>query len=461
MGVMLPVFILAISGFFFFLLQASSYQDVYYTYDANVYFCHAGLLQQGEMLYRDFFYPNLPLTPVWSLLYRIVSGENLQLYFTIANLEPIVGMTLLYLICRKLFNNDWIALLCSLFYVSTQSILVTSRTPFFVHVALGSMLSAYLSSLYGKYRLAGAFAALGLFTKIYTCGYLVGLCVVQFLKKRTEGLWFAFAFGVVALGILIPVVFFAGQEFVEQVMFSVAREGGSNRWAILSHFFTYHWIHVLLIGYMIMFSRKNLFVSLSGGISLAFLLLFQDIFPVYFTLIVPPAAIALGYVLKDTIPHLNPKYVYGAVATGIAIMGMFTMQNYSQNLTTSSVDKTTVKNVISEHSPEYVYGVYGITQAVSHETGIPVVNNLCDLQPKLFDAGIIDIEPVNKELFSHRSLVMVNANVESEDVYTTYGERTLDLVRVLKECQLVEEEPFDWLQSNTLRFYLCEPSDDK
>lgn len=216
--------------------------------DEGFYLLASRLVMQGQVPYRDFFYPQMPLLPyVYGIWMRLSEESWASARILSAGFASITGL-LIYLRCRALFDRAW-GCIALLLFVSSNFVfpwLTVAKT-----YSLSTML------LFLSYFVCTA--------KIATRGKFLAAGVMFGLSVNTR-LFFA-----AAVPLFYAYIFFMSDRFPQRMRYILAFTLGGFLTAVpllyfLRHDFETFWFNNM--GYHLIRSNKELSDSLQGKVDI-------------------------------------------------------------------------------------------------------------------------------------------------------------------------------------------------
>jgi len=161
----LPALLFGLIGIGFWILKAFAWGPA--PGDEFIYFYQGFALSQGKIPYRDFFMAHPPAQAVLTAIYCLVLGG---FHYTAARALPWIWATLsgaaLFLLIRKELGTARAVMAAILFLFGYDELRASSHLSG-VNQAVAFLMLALLAARTGRPRLAGAFGALALLTRLY------------------------------------------------------------------------------------------------------------------------------------------------------------------------------------------------------------------------------------------------------------------------------------------------------
>jgi len=209
--------------------------------DSNFYFYlahHLGKTSQlyTGQLYKDFFFTNLPFFPYFlHLLHRLgLTWHGLQLLPAIqASLTTII----LFLTIKERVKNNLIALLLSVFYLFSFTVLATSDYETGIHLATLFLALSFYWGIKNHPRLAGLAAGLAVTSKIYVLPILICFFVWLWANKQNKAKLFLLTWILTTLAIVLPFLIRYPQKMVSQIfIYNLKKPAGISKLNITQFF---------------------------------------------------------------------------------------------------------------------------------------------------------------------------------------------------------------------------------
>jgi hypothetical protein len=412
--------------------------------DTNIYFDVANQIFQGKLIYRDFFYANFPLFPLMSSLYYFLVGKNLELFYITSALEAIAIASLIYFITLKKTKNILVSFFSSVIYIFSFIVLSTSDHQTGVFTASLFAVLGYLFLDKKKFFLSGLFVSLSFLTKAYFIPLVLSFFVYLLLREKPKKIIrFTLAFLITGIIILLPFLIFAQKEFINDIFrFSLTRPVGLIKSDIAWFFITKDFLLFILIIFNLFNFRKNIFFSLVSILSIAFFILFQDVYYLYLNFIIPFLALSFSEFYFYSIEKLKfQKMIIPTIATIFIIISSYNYFSEYRNLQEIN-DFNKIINTIKKEQPKFLYGVNDITPALLNITGIAPLENVRDAHEYFFTKGIL-----NKNFLTDKAVRSKTIIISHGAFYPDLGinEQIVDGIfnnqLILKSCKLLSSIP--------------------
>jgi len=435
----LPLFLLVL---IFFIFKLSNFGIR--LSDTNIYFYTGYKLLQGNVLYRDIFFTNLPLFPYISSLYYLLVGGNLKLFFLIPTIEVSAVALLIYLIAYKKYSDVPLALTSSIIYLFSFIILSTSDHQ--TGVFIGSLFSiiSYYCYLNKRYFLTGIFVALAILTKAYYLPILLAYIVLFIWEKKLKKSVNFFLGGLlIAALILLPTFIFAFPNFIKDLfIYSLNRTQGVDKSGI-AWFFATHDFHIfVLLLFSLITIRRNRFFGLLFVFGIAFFLVYKDTYYLYLNFLTPFLCLTYPEFYKTIQKNFSPqRFIVPTILFFFVIYSFAIYATGFRNLQKLN-NIGEIASVIKKENPSSLYGVDDITPALSYLTGVPLLNGIIDTNANIFRKGILNSKKLTTDAISQKSLLVTHgASYPEAGVNEEIVDEIFDKSQVKKSCKLVGSFP--------------------
>lgn len=411
--------------------------------DTNVYFYTAHKLLEGQFLYTDIFFTNLPLFPLVSSVYLLISGSNIEFYYFTAIIEIIITSCLIYFIVYKQWSKKLYAFSCQAVYLFSFIILATSDHQSGVFTASMFTTLSFFFFQRNKHTLTGIMTALAILTKAYFLPVLLTYGVYLFIKKKNKLFRFIIGGVITAFIVLTPFIILSKQGIIDNVLYySLTRGAGTNKLGVLQFFIFRDFLLFAILVFNLFIFKKHLFFSLFSFFTLLFIFFYQDIYYLYLNLAVPFMIISLpnyfNFVEKKL--HLQKLVIPSIITILIFINIGIYFSNFRTLQTVENHEK--LVSLIKELKPEYIYGSNDITPVLAYLSNTPLLNNTVDTNANIFRKGILDAKELTELALQNKTLVVVHG---LEYPHFNIEDQVLDEIvvkeKLLSECKLALSHP--------------------
>lgn len=378
--------------------------------DTNVYFYDAYQLLQGKELYKDVLFTNLPLFPLISVLYFLLTKGNIYLYYFTTAVESFILSILIYYAVFLETRKFLPSFISSLLFIFSVYNLVNSSFQTGIFTASIFAIGSYISIRKKKTFLAGLFISLCFLTKAYFIPILVALMFLSLItfKKKQLIKWF----GGLLVGIL-PLLPFLISSFSEMsrylLGFSVQRGTGIDKFQEAKTFLSFDILLTLLLPLMLLYKKYNrMFWIILLTLFSLFFFIFADFYYLYSGMIIPFLCIRAGHLTNCAFSQIKKENVKFLVPIFLPAIILFNILQYSDSadaLKVYSIDE--IVSDVKKINPEYVYG-REISLAVSYLTNKPFIEGVIDTNPLLFMSGFLDKDKITEEVISKKTVVITN-----------------------------------------------------
>jgi len=440
------------------LLIFSYSSNVISTGDTNVYFYTAYQMLQGKQLYNDIVFTNLPLFPLISVIYFKLTGGNIyHFYFTEVVEVVILAILIFYAVYFQ--TRRYLAAIVStlLFSFSVYNLIHLNYQTGVVTASLLSVV-AYVFIKKKKPLLVGLSMSFCFLTKAYFIPILIALVYLSFtefklsqIKKMAIGL---------LLG-LIPLIPYlinsSSQMFYYLYDFSLKKAASFNKFRELRSFLSLDFGMVLLflLSFPIKSYNRKFWLVLLLLFSLYFLVI-SDFPYIYFGMIMPFLSIRIGHLTSFLLEKSKNPSNEILLLIFILPLLLFNILQYRDFLAGNKIfNVDEVISLINQFQPERMYGVSSVTPALAYITDTPLFDNMIDVNPRFFEAGILDKKNITKDVVTHKTITVF---LGFENKYQS-GNNLLDYVDkdvFIQNCEQIKSFPIVWRPPiNRIVLYGC------
>lgn len=426
-----------------FLILKSSNLSVKIS-DTNIYWYTAYKLTQGELLYKDIFFTNLPLFPYLSAIYFFLVGKQLTFYYLTSAIEVSVTAFLVFLIAYKQTKKYLYALSSFVLYLFSFLVLATSEHQTGVFAASLFATIGYYFFSEKKYLLSGIFLSISLLTKAYFLPIVATIFLITLLKNAWKDfLRLLIGFTGTTVVLLGSFLLLARNEFINNILtYSLTRTAGLNKTEILWFFITKDFLYFILLLFNLAFIRKNLFFGIFSLFSILFFFGYKDTYYLYLNFLAPFLALSAPSLFE----FIEQKFAMQkmVIPTVILISTLLNLILYFSGFRQLQKisNYTVLTNAIQKNKPAYLYGVNDTTPALAYSTNTALLNNIIDTNPNIFRKKFLDAKKLTKEAISRKTILVAHGafypqlKVEEYVVDEIFNK---ELVR--KSCKLLESVP--------------------
>lgn len=412
--------------------------------DTNIYWYTAYKLVQGEILYKDIFFTNLPFFPHLSSIYFFLVGKNLLFYYFTSAIEVALAAFLIFLIVYKQTKKYIYALSSFVLYLFSFMILSTSEHQTGVSAASLFATAGYYFFSEKKYLLSGIFLSLSLLTKAYFFPIFATIFVVTLLKNsRKDFLHLLLGFIGTTVVLLGPFLLLARNEFINNVFtYSLTRSAGLDKTEILWFFITKDFFFFILLLFNLAFIRRNLFFGIFSLFSILFFFGYKDTYYLYLNFLAPLLSLSAPSLFEFVEQKLAMQKM--VIPTVILLGTMINLAVYFSGFRELQKisNYTILTNAIQKNKPEYLYGVNDTAPALAYSTSTPLLNNIIDTNPNIFRKKFLDAKKLTKEAINNKTMLVAHGAVYPQLRVEEYVvDEIFDKELVKKSCKLLESVP--------------------
>lgn len=412
--------------------------------DTNIYWYTAYKLVQGDILYKDIFFTNLPLFPYLSAVYFFLVGKQLLLYYLTSAIEVALTAFLVFLIVYKQTRKYIYAFSSFVLYLFSFMILATSEHQTGVFAASLFATIGYYFFSEKKYLLSGIFLSLSLLTKAYFLPIVATIFLITLLKNaRKDFLRLLLGFIGTTVVLLGPFLLFTQGEFINNVFtYSFTRSAGLNKTEILWFFITKDFFFFILLLFNLAFIRRNLFFGIFSLFSILFFFGYKDTYYLYLNFLAPFLSLSASSLFEFVEQKLAmQKMVIPTVVLFGALINLSLYFSGFRQLQKIS-DYNALTNAIQKNKPDYLYGVNDTTPALAYSTNTALLNNIIDTNPNIFRKKFLDSKKLTKEAINNKTVLVTHGAFYPQlGLEEHVVDEIFDKELVKKSCKLLESVP--------------------
>jgi len=237
-----------------------------------------------------------------------------------------------------------------------------------------------------NFFLSGLFVSLSFFTKAYFIPITISFFIYLLLQKNYKhAVRFVIAFIATGLIITLPFLFFAQNEFINDIFkFSLTRPAGILKSDVAWFFISKDFLLFVILAFNIFNFRKNIFFALISVFSIILFFLFQDVYYLYLNFIVPFLCLSFYELYIFWTEKLKfQKMIILSVVTVFVIIGAYNYFSSYRDLQKVNGFRKIVQ-IINNERPNYLYGVNDITPALLNTTKVLPLENVRDAHEYFF-----------------------------------------------------------------------------
>ncbi|MFQ6059449.1 MAG: ArnT family glycosyltransferase, partial [Anaerolineae bacterium] len=315
--------------------------------DEGSYLYAAWRISQGELPYRDFLTPQLPVFLYSGALLIKLLGPSVLALRTVSAWLSVLSAGLLYLTARRLFRRE-LCLIAALAFLMHPDLYLEGRVyrpePYMLFFGAAG-LYAFVEAVFGGRRwllvVAGLVFGLATLTKLF--GFLPLAACVAFLgyqalrgERDWPGVVGDIAVLVVPYGLVVGSVFagfYLATPVVSQAVFGhqLMQGRGLSRWAVFVKGLKFYVRYVQKYGLLVAFAlpaaahalvrrdqRRWLF-AWQVPTALVFLLLSRELWPRHLLYLVPGLSVLFALALEPMLTWSRRSYLLLALVAGLTI----------------------------------------------------------------------------------------------------------------------------------------------
>lgn len=417
-----------------FLLKLPETAGLHFT-DANNYIYIASLLEHGKLLYKDIYLDNFPLMMYISILYRWITFGSMQWFNMTSTVEKIAISLLLYKIAMRFWKKQSTALLVSLTFLCSYTVLSNSFQLGF-YTSILCIIAAYYVSLDKRYWLAGILASAAVLIKAYSLFPVIALFVSMTFQDRWKSYGFTVAGIGTALLVMMPTLLFAFPQFIAQTFgFGLVRGALETKTDLYINLVQYDFLVFLLVIWNLTLWKKNLFVALGTVLLCLFFLFYRDVYYIYFSYFPLFAALGAGYLLETPLPWFHKKFPLAIYGTLFAFAVFFSFVTYitTDRFLDEIPDSQKLLNKISDQHPSSLYGYSYVTNGIAYLTAVPPYNNEYDITATGFANANINRTEYTEKVVASKGMIIVD-NIQTPEAII-YDNSIMDTDVIKKDCK--------------------------
>ena len=433
-------FIICITIFVFIKLQNLGIR----LSDTNIYFLTGKELLSGKILYKDIFFTNFPLIPYIASLYFLVSGGNLLFYYFTAILEITVTSGIIYYLAFKESSSRLTSTTTLFLYLFSFMILSTSSHQSGVFLAALFGVSSYFFFIKKKYYLVGILTALALLTKAYSLPLFLSYILFFIFNNRKALLSFFIGGGITSALVLLPSLILASHSFFLDVFaYSLTRSEGVSKTNIIYFLIMHDFLFVsLLLLCIVILIKKKSFFGFFAVLSLIFFYMYKDVYYLYLNVTLPLIILSFPIFLKELYERVSlNRFMIPTIVLIFTLYNFFSYFNGFDDL--QIIPATQIVDILTTNNISSLYGVNGITPAISYQSKIPLLNGIIDTNDNIFKKGYLNARDLTQDAIRNHSGVITTGawypeiNVK-QDIMTNIVDKQL----LTKDCHLLQRFPF-------------------
>lgn len=400
--------------------------------DTNVYFYIGKLILEGNMLYRDIFFTNLPLFALISAGYYWILQGNLLAFYVSGIIEILVLYTIIYVLVYRHHKKRDIAVMAGGVYLFSTHVMLASGQQGITTASLFAVL-AYISLLHKRYVLSGILLACMILTKAYFVPVACAFVLFVLLQKKYRSVVNLVVAGCITSMVMLLPFAVSGFDQMKFMLFdySLSKSGVFNKTNIFGTYMYFEFLILFATGTSLVMMRKY---QLFGFISLFFWTYFgvtHTIYASYILVIIPFMALFLAD-LMVYIRHRTQLLTLPTLFILYALLVVFITRPYSDLDRIHQIDEI-VATIQSIH-PSYIYGTSFITTALSVQSGVPLLDNLADTDETLFVDNILDNTELTMKAIETGSVIVVWGVAYSNGTYAV-GSVSVDQELLASSCK--------------------------
>lgn len=412
--------------------------------DSNIYFYSAYQLFLGKMLYKDIFFTNFPLFPYISVLYFLILGKNLALYY----ITPLIEVLLVSIVIAKIIytetKNTFLTIVSICSYLFSFIILTTTDHQTGVFIASLFAIVSYYSYTKNRFFFSGFFIGLTLMTKAYFLPVFLALVLTMIVKRQKKTVGFLISFLITILLVLSPSFLYARGELITDIInYSLVRTQGISKENILWFFVQHDLLLTSCFVYSLATIKKRPFFGFLSLFGILFILFYKDIYYLYLNFFVPFLVLTIPSLLMGIQKKfLVQKFV---LPTIIFIACIYNIALYTTTYRTlQKIDNMDdlVKKITSEH-PDFLYGINAITPAFAYLSNTPLLKNIVDTNDNIYRKGFLHANRLTSEALKKKTIfIALGASYPQQNIAVDIVSEVIDKKQLQRmHCRLLTSYP--------------------
>lgn len=416
--------------------------------DSAVYEYLGQRVMDGAIPYVDFFYSSPPLLLYVFGLVGFVSGWHWWSWSWIPIVLSVIDAGLLFWLAKRWCRSAeraspyWAGSIAAISYLFSYVVLATTDFATDVHFIVTLFLVALVLQVRGWNVLSGVVLAAAVLIKVYAVILIFPLIVWPLWRRHwRDSLFVVLGLGVTA-GVVVAVLYFAtGSAFYHAIITNNLGRGVGISREMLLPFIFWHDLWLLVAVLMPIASRRWAPLQLIMLIAapLAFLLLYPDVYYLYFKLVAPFLALLLGwgsvYIIQD-----YGQWGRVVLAAIVVVVSLLSAVRYIREQGTAAVitDLSGVAAYVASatNPSDVLYGDFDVAPLVALESERRLYKDLADTNVKFFLNDVFKPEERLQELVTARVPILVTkAIVDGKSVLGGY-EQTVTPGFIAQYCRV-------------------------
>lgn len=401
--------------------------------DGNVYLYIARAVAGGGRLYAEVFYSSPPLLPYLYAAWGSVFGFTWQSFNFVPLAATLVDAGLLYFIARRC--GRLAAVTASLAYLSSFVVLATTDFVSDVHVVTTLVLAGTVAAGRGRFGWAGVWLGLAMLAKVYA-GMVVAAWLGIVLSQRRWRSMVRLLGGVGGVGVAALVFWLRhGRVFYEALVTSHLGEIAGLSRVTIWRFFAAHDVLLLAGAGLAAVAAWRLrrlppapWVVMPLVYAL-FLLLYQDVYYLYFKILAASLAVLLGWAVAQWAPIMSRVWRVAGVGLFVLAASWGAVRYGREQVRTAVIDDFDGLTAAVEELVEpgqVLYGAFDVAPLVASAAGRELWRHLADTNIKFFQTGYVDQEVRAAQIAADRVPVVVTRGLVTGDgSFSTAGKRII------------------------------------
>ncbi len=384
--------------------------------DGAIYAYLGQRVMDGAVPYVDFFYSSPPLLPYIFGIIGVVLGWHWWSWAWLPIALSVVDAGLLYWLAKRWWSSE-AAIVTAVCYLFSYVVLATTDFPTDAHFIVTLFLVATVAQVRRWNVVSGILLALAVCIKLYAIVLVVPFMAWLFWQRDWKAVVRVGGGLLLTGGVVVTALsFLTGSLFYQAIITNNLGRGiGIPRERLLPFIFWHDpW---LLLGLMMpLFVRRwapalTVFLVVAP---LSFLLLYPDIYYLYFKLMAPALALLLGWGSMYVVEEYG-RWARVGMLIVVAVSAVMTGARYVWEQAHAAVinDFSGLTAYVEETTApdDLLYGDFEVAPFVALESERRLYGDLADTNIKFFLTGVFSTEERLQELVAARVPILITKGV--------------------------------------------------
>jgi len=429
--------------------------------DGNAYFYMAKHLWSGLWPYRDYFLADPPgqillLAPLAGMV-----GHKYIILQALPILFESISAVLIYLILKR--HDVKLAYLAPFIYLSAFMIISTSDYATGAQLMMMLALAGIYFAISDKPIISGIGWALAILVKLYALPLaLAFLCYLIYEKKYRDISKIVISGLITGAILLLPFIFMAPKAMLRDIFIhQFHRTSGVEKIDVFGFFLTQEWFWLILMIFGIIVSKQRwpLFMVI---LSVAFLLIFKDIYFLYFLIVWPWVIMLVVMFFGWMYLELEGKniYIFWATALSGGIFIIYSWLGYYSGYAnagrfTNAWEVAEAVKALPQSSQ--LYGSHEIVPLVALLSDREIFGNYIDTNTQTFASGAQDMTAISTQAVKEGVYLMARVvDYPNQGYYNIGIEKYIDPNLFINTCEEAIDKPSTANESdNKIKGFYC------